>query len=117
MFNPAVRGNDHRKLFVISAPPRSPLCLPPLPPWSDAQDFPDELLPALVERLHGKADKREDIVNAFVAVHPLCTKKMVRFFPPVSSTPYDMIQSFLVVVLIVSGSFMRVWCSPIYVLL
>lgn len=42
------------------------------------QDVPDELLPRLVEKLHGKADKREDVVNAFVAMYPHCTKKAVR---------------------------------------
>ncbi|CAM9343973.1 unnamed protein product [Ectocarpus fasciculatus] len=41
------------------------------------KDVPDELLPLLVEKLHGKADKREDVVNAFVAEHPQCTKKSV----------------------------------------
>ena len=40
--------------------------------------MPDELLPRLVEKLHGKADKREDVVNAFVAMYPHCTKKAVR---------------------------------------
>lgn len=41
------------------------------------QDFPHELMTTLVEKLHGKPDKREDVVNAFVAQHPLCTKKAV----------------------------------------
>ena len=41
------------------------------------QDVPDDILPSLVEMLHGKTTKREDIVKSFVALHPLCTKKSV----------------------------------------
>lgn len=50
------------------------------------QDVPDELMPALIETLHGKPDKREDVVNSFVAQHPLCTKKAVRVLRATSYT-------------------------------
>ena len=34
----------------------------------------------MIERLHGKPDKREEVVNFFVADHKQCTKKAVRGF-------------------------------------
>lgn len=50
---------------------------PPGPAGRPRVPFPDELLPYFVSTFHGKSERKENLINKFVAEHPKVTKKAV----------------------------------------